>query len=658
MVVVSKAAASTSAQTLLQQHEAAAQVKNKAIRSRTQVSRRDSDEQTDRAVREHFKQFSSVQTDIILVDGKTLRQTLKTAKKDAKAAGRKLGSGFYQEIGQKFVLPGESDNSLKLVNDKDEIRESLLDALRIANSKNTTVRNKGPLLQWLSVSSAPNQRELVGLMRVALTIKPSSSSTSCQTVLAILKYVVTHDLHNQYEKETSTLREHFDDALSCSWAAMKKEGLPLATFWSCSRAMAAVVTSTADIDKIMGATGAWSQVRGEILRVVAGSTLGGKMFGFVAECLAAESLSQKIDESLAKLKAGNIDAAAVHRCVEACEQESAQHKWDMVLRHKRQVVAMYRNIEIKVQVDSVRDEIEVRLAATIKTLALTNGLEELSFEKSLLGDAIGIKHTIDSSILAEYNVARKSANKMFQDDEWGSGDDLCALLKSKRALLLQFDRSFKLELAVVEALNGQAGATLLFANVLECLPGKGAHPTLLQAGQGIAKVMSSKLYSFVCRETQALVSAAKELIDKLERGASPAITHFKDRPFLKDVVEVLPEFLYFDMTMDDQPASAIKRIYGRPAAVARLDKLQEMQSSGETITLDMVDSLQAFRFILEADEIATLKELTSSVVASAVFISKPKIESSAKRASHPSGSSSSSKKAKMEEEDDVMAFFS
>jgi hypothetical protein len=319
----SNAATKAVAKTLLQQHEAAAQAKGgtRPVRSRTQVSRRDSDEQTDRAVREHYKQFSSVQTDVILVDGKTLRQTLKIAKKDAKTEGRKLGSGFYQEIGQKFVMPGEPENHLKPANEQDEIRESLLNALRIANSKNTTVRNKGPLLHWLATSDAPNQRELVGLVRVALSIKPSSSNTSCQTVLAILKYVVTHDLHRKYEKETSSAKDHFDDALCCAWASMKKEGIPLETFWSCSRAMSAVVTSTADIDNIMGATGAWSEVREEILRVVAGSNLGGKMFGFVAECLAAESISTKITEALADLKAGDITTAAVHKCVEACEKD-------------------------------------------------------------------------------------------------------------------------------------------------------------------------------------------------------------------------------------------------------------------------------------------------------------------------------------------------
>jgi hypothetical protein len=170
--------------------------------------------------------------------------------------------------------------------------------------------------------------------------------------------------------------------------------------------------------------------------------------------------------------------------------------------------------------------------------------------------------------------------------------------------------------------------------------------------------MSAKLYSFVSRETQAVVSAAKELIDKLERGASPAVAHFKDRPFLKDVLEVLPEFLHFDVARDDQPGSATKRIYGRPAAVARLTDLAEKKTKGDTITLDQVDSLQAFRFILESDEINQLKELTAHVVASAVFASKPKgSDSSSKRASTPSGPSSSSKKAKKEEDDDIMSFF-
>ena len=86
-----------SGKTLLQIHEETSKQSPGDIkRGRRQLSRRDSDEQVGRALKEHFGNFSEYEVDIRNVDGKTLRQTIRDATSDAKSSKKKLGSSFWK----------------------------------------------------------------------------------------------------------------------------------------------------------------------------------------------------------------------------------------------------------------------------------------------------------------------------------------------------------------------------------------------------------------------------------------------------------------------------------------------------------------------------------------------------------------------------------
>ena len=91
--------------TLLEIHEETAKhshgdMKN---RCRRQLSRRDSDEQVGRALKEHFGNFSEYEVDIRNVDGNTLRQTIRDGKSDAKSSKKKLRSSFWKSLKMKFA---------------------------------------------------------------------------------------------------------------------------------------------------------------------------------------------------------------------------------------------------------------------------------------------------------------------------------------------------------------------------------------------------------------------------------------------------------------------------------------------------------------------------------------------------------------------------
>lgn len=82
---------------------------------RRHLGRRDSEEQVDRALREHFAHFSPEEIDVTLVSGQTLRQTIREAKSKAKPGTHKLGSSCWKTLRIRFASP--SDPCKKLVVD-------------------------------------------------------------------------------------------------------------------------------------------------------------------------------------------------------------------------------------------------------------------------------------------------------------------------------------------------------------------------------------------------------------------------------------------------------------------------------------------------------------------------------------------------------------
>jgi len=155
--------------------------------------------------------------------GKTLRQTIPEAKPKAKTEKRKLGSSFWKSVRMRFACPSGPCTNMKVNNVQQVVRSSLLGALRIANSSNTTVRNRQHLLERLAHVGKPNQRELVGLFKAALQVTPSNSQSCCNFAVAIGRFIARHKLEDWSGPEVDVMRHHIDAALVACWASLKKK---------------------------------------------------------------------------------------------------------------------------------------------------------------------------------------------------------------------------------------------------------------------------------------------------------------------------------------------------------------------------------------------------------------------------------------------------
>jgi hypothetical protein len=79
--------------------------------------------------------------------------------------------------------------------------------------------------------------------------------------------------------------------------------MTMAKFVEHYRAIVGFVVDVTDVDKIIAAKGSWSDVSGEVARLVAGSALDKSMFGFAEELVSSAAFGLDVQQLVNRLDA-------------------------------------------------------------------------------------------------------------------------------------------------------------------------------------------------------------------------------------------------------------------------------------------------------------------------------------------------------------------
>ena len=355
---------------------------------RRQLGRRDTNSQVERVLSSSFAGWTNMATDVKLHEGKTLRDQLTTAIREKKGNQGRLSATFVRELKDQYGSDVDVvSKRLRVNNPSEEVRASLLEAVRRASCTYSTNRSSGPLKQWLATEAAPNQKEMCGLLRCVLDQRPSVSMTHASVVISMATFVKRHSLEARFPAEVEFLRNHLDEALVLLFGEMKKEKMPLESFWSKYRVEASLLLNTVHVDAIMAATGGWTSVAREISATVQGSKLGERMFGFAQAYVVGESLAVVFAQGLEQLTTKpTVDGDDISAARSAMAAKVVELSADDILCGRRTVAMEYLGLKLEVPVKDVYEEVEMRIACIIKSRSVgrKNGLRPLSFENGLL----------------------------------------------------------------------------------------------------------------------------------------------------------------------------------------------------------------------------------------------------------------------------------
>lgn len=258
--------------------------------ARRSLRRQTTEQQVTKALTDNFKNFSSMEVDGVKHDSLTLRERLVQDKHDQRAGKHvTMGASYYRQLRDLYADNESPAKKLCVSNPNDEVGGRLTKALTAWKAGNS---NKGPITEWLASEPTANQKELIGLLRMALQIRPSASMAQCNLVLDLMRFLVRTSLSLRFPAEIEMLRTTWDDALCVAWANMKKERVSPKTFVSIYGPILPLACNGKDVDTILDATGSWLSVKNELLSVTNSSKLGMRLFGFALEHLITAELSQ------------------------------------------------------------------------------------------------------------------------------------------------------------------------------------------------------------------------------------------------------------------------------------------------------------------------------------------------------------------------------
>jgi hypothetical protein len=277
-----------------------------AAPKRRQLARRDTEQAVERLLRDHFPTLSKQDMDVKTVDGLTLRQTLLEAKRKAKEGKRRMNAAYYAELRLKFA--GSSSLSVCLVvkNPNESVQPALVSALDQANAANPAKRTRQPLYNFFATCSELNQKELVGLLRSVADTNVSSSVPARRHVLEVIKFLVNSECYTKFKEDVEKLRDLWDETLALTFVYMKRERMPITTWWANFKDYVKILGDTGDFEAVVTEKEGWANVHEQLARVTASSQLGQKLFGGAAELVKSETLSASLDAAILTLM-GNAE---------------------------------------------------------------------------------------------------------------------------------------------------------------------------------------------------------------------------------------------------------------------------------------------------------------------------------------------------------------
>eukprot|EP00971_Amphidinium_carterae_P107005 2119434-Amphidinium_carterae.3 len=157
--------------------------------------------------------------------------------------------------------------------------------------------SKEPLYSFLETSTTLTQKEVIGILRHmhSLNLHWPASRTHA---MRLLVYLTDMDLHVTFKDDFATMSGRWDELLTLSYAAARKNGVDLQKWWAQNKVVCQVFSAHLSLAKVLGETESWTNVIEELNFLTEKTLLGKKMLMPVACSVGVETFSAKLVEQI------------------------------------------------------------------------------------------------------------------------------------------------------------------------------------------------------------------------------------------------------------------------------------------------------------------------------------------------------------------------
>jgi hypothetical protein len=126
------------------------------------------------------------------------------------------------------------------------------------------------------------------------------------------------------------------------------------------------------------------------------------------------------------------------------------------------------------------------------------------------------------------------------------------VLKGGSEVLLNLDRSFKVELAWLQDGAYKALGIAIKDEIVKCLPTQDKAVTLAQCEARLGSLQGQQMYKVAARESQSAVDSIKAIVNKMSRGLAPPESVKTAGGVFTQVWSHLPFFVRHPATMTEE----------------------------------------------------------------------------------------------------------
>ena len=364
--------------------------------SARKLRKQNSDQRTSKKLIDNFKGWTDDAIDVHTVDFKTLRQRIssddKAMRNKEPDAPTTMGALYYKKLKELYKPPSDPSTQLAPDTANEAIDPRLLKAMVAAKRARP---DKSFMHSFISSATAPNSTELCGILKFFLEQKPHCEK-QLPLCMDIMRYCARNNIKGKFPAQANRVTFMFDKSLTCAYMVAKTDQMLPGTFVQLNSQILALVMDMIDLKLLTDADASvnWMSLAGPLTRLVSSSAIGTAMFGFALHNVIAQLIADKIDQILLELRDVGLTAAIIVETKRKMIIEIDALENIELLRPRREVNVKYRGASFAANVNSIAEEINIKVASLWKGLAVKQGvLDPLWCEDSTSG-----KHSVFSVV--------------------------------------------------------------------------------------------------------------------------------------------------------------------------------------------------------------------------------------------------------------------
>lgn len=389
-----------------------------------------------------------------------------------------------------------------------------------------------------------------------------------------------------------------------TYLAQRKNGVDVKTFLNLNFWIMGLVTDLSQLRDLIDEETDYANVKTQVQNVISGSRVGSAMWSFAAAKLLVHDVLEIIEKHLKAMETLHLTNVIVLQTKKDIAQEINELENSCLIPGRRQVCLRYRNFDIpNVKFSSLAQEINTKVAARIKTIAVDKGLlsplwcEDLLPVKATVPAPAGL----DAELIAGATVARQQVQKAIADGAGQDNDVVKDILNKRLKDLKGLDPDFDVEVAILQAVCNDSEGLMLKQALMTTMPSESAHRAPTDTLRLLSTLVKQPVYKMSSRELQGKVGALQKSLTIMSESRPPDLTHLKLDKFLNQVAMSFDFFLRAEKDVAQGGTTLNKVVFGSVAMAVRFEALVAKHTQGNACLGD-VEAINAFEWLLSKEQ--------------------------------------------------------